>query len=119
MGFTDAIKTRLNKYATFDGRASRSEYWYFVLFYFLLLLAATIVDKAIVNFPVFQTILVLALIVPHIAVAVRRLHDSDRAGGWIFVCLVPIIGGIVLLVWLCTRESPTTNRFGPAVLPNA
>jgi uncharacterized membrane protein YhaH (DUF805 family) len=119
MSFADAIKTCLNKYATFEGRASRSEYWYFVLFYFLLLLVSTIIDKAVIHYPVFQTILVLALIVPHIAVAVRRLHDADRAGGWIFIGLVPIIGGIALLIWFCTRGSEADNRFGPAVLPNA
>src|SRR5471032_3289676 len=105
MGFADAIKTCLNKYATFDGRASRAEYWYFVLFYFLLSIVGAIIDKAIINYPVFQTILALGLIVPHIAVAVRRLHDTDRSGGWFFICFAPIIGGIVLLVWFCTRGS--------------
>ncbi|MCZ8235565.1 MAG: DUF805 domain-containing protein [Inhella sp.] len=99
MGFTDAIKTCFSKYATFSGRATRAEYWWFFLFTFLGSLI-----------PIVGLIFALAVLIPSIAVAVRRLHDTDRSGWWILIGLIPLVGFIVLLVFYC-QESKEPNRF--------
>lgn len=104
MSFGTAISTCFSKYATFTGRATRSEYWYFYLFYLLVLLATSIADAAAgTTFIYYLGVLVLAL--PTLAVGVRRLHDTDRSGWFI---LVPIYN----IVLLCTSGSVGANRFG-------
>ena len=114
MGFTDAIVTCFQKYVVFSGRARRPEYWYFVLFGFILVLVLTIVDLIVfgTSSGVFSTLGALALFLPSLAVAARRLHDIDRSAWWILIVLVPLIGGIVLLIWMCVRGTPGPNRFG-------
>lgn len=113
MDFVTAVKTCLSKYATFQGRASRSEYWYFTLFTFLLSLIAGIIDEAIGSqFGVMSAILTIAIMVPGIAVAARRLHDTDRSGWWQLLFIVPVLGIILLIVWFCTKGTPGPNRFG-------
>jgi uncharacterized membrane protein YhaH (DUF805 family) len=119
MGFTDAIKTCLHKYADFNGRAALSEYWYFVLFYLLVNFAGAVMDAATSHHPIFQTLFSLALIVPHISVVARRLHDTDRSGWWYLIAFIPIIGGIALLVWLCQPSKNYNNRFGSSQLRTA
>ena len=114
MGFGQAIFTCLSKYADFHGRAARPEYWWFALFNALISILASIVDKAAIGYPVLQAIVALALIVPTVAVAVRRLHDTDRSGWWLLIVFVPLIGGLALLVWFCLRGTAGDNRFGPA-----
>ena len=99
--FGEAIKVCFSKYATFEGRASRSEYWYFALFSFILGLI-----------PVVNYIAALALLIPGLAVAVRRLHDTGRSGWWYLICLVPIVGQIMLLVFFCTAGQPHANEYG-------
>ena len=101
VSFGEAIKVCFNKYATFSGRASRSEYWYFALFSFILGLI-----------PVVNWIAALALLIPGLAVAVRRLHDTGRSGWWYLICLVPIVGQIMLLVFFCTAGQPHANEYG-------
>jgi uncharacterized membrane protein YhaH (DUF805 family) len=116
MNFTEAVASVLRNYATFDGRAPRSEYWYFWLFTFLLQAATTILDMVL--FPAFTqlspltSLVGLALLLPSIAVAVRRLHDIDRTGWWLLIAFT-IIGVFLLLVWACFRGTPGPNRFGP------
>ena len=90
----------LKKYAEFEGRARRKEYWMFILFYFIFTIAAVVLDEILGSEPVIYTVYVLVLILPYLAVTVRRLHDTDRSGWWILITLVPIIGAIVLLVFL-------------------
>ena len=114
MGFGQAVSTCLSKYVDFQGRALRSEYWWFALFNFLLTIVATIIDNAAIGYPVLQALVALALILPGIGVGVRRLHDTDRSGWWLLIVLIPLIGAIVLLVWFCTRGSESANRFGAA-----
>jgi uncharacterized membrane protein YhaH (DUF805 family) len=108
--FGEAISDGLSKYAQFSGRSSRSGYWWFVLFYVLVFIATSIVDAAI-NTPVFTGLAVLALFLPNLAVLVRRLHDTDRSGWWVFISFVPLIGSIVLIVFACTDSGPP-NRWG-------
>ena len=109
----------LRKYATFDGRARRKEYWFFTLFNFLGLLVLTIVDMAVGTFNeqaeigLLGGIYLLAVLIPSIAVTVRRLHDTDRSGWWILLNFIPVIGSIVIVVFAVLDSQPGGNRFGP------
>ena len=120
MGFVDAVRTALSKYATFDGRASRPEFWWFALFYFLVQLVGGVIDAALFPdtiFGVVATIAGIALFLPTIAVTARRLHDTDLSGWWQLVGLVPVLGFIALIV-LCARQGTAgPNRFGAPSLP--
>jgi uncharacterized membrane protein YhaH (DUF805 family) len=108
------LKVVKDNYANFDGRARRLEYWMFVLFNILFAVAACIVDLILGTFPLLYVVYILAIIVPGIAVTVRRLHDVGKSGWWYFICLIPIIGGIWLLVLLCTDGTPGANNYGPS-----
>jgi len=114
MGFGRAIGTCFRKYAVFSGRASRSEYWFFVLFQLLLFVGVMILDALAFrgSVAVFTTLAWLILILPGFAVTVRRLHDTDMSGWWILISFVPLIGSIFLLVWMCQRGTQGPNRFG-------
>ena len=108
------------KYATFSGRAQRMEYWLFVLFYVVASIVATVVDVALGltlngdnGLGLVGTIWGLALLLPSLAVSVRRLHDTDRSGWWILLMFVPVVGTIVLIVFFCLRGDEGRNRFGP------
>jgi uncharacterized membrane protein YhaH (DUF805 family) len=104
-GFVDAIKVCLQKYADFNGRATRPEYWWFVLFNFVL---------GLVLFwaPILSIIVSLALLLPSVAVAIRRLHDIDKSGWWLLLVFVPLIGLIALIIFFCQRGTEGRNRFG-------
>jgi uncharacterized membrane protein YhaH (DUF805 family) len=120
MNFPAAVKSCFSKYAVFDGRASRSEYWYFQLFiHGVLLILVSIV--AIVP-AVSDTAKAVAIAgctfylfvwLASLAVTVRRLHDRNRSGWHYFWVLAPFFGGIVLLIWLCQKGVEGENRFGP------
>ncbi|MBL6279919.1 DUF805 domain-containing protein [Micromonospora fiedleri] len=119
MSFPDAIRSVLSKYATFRGRARRSEYWWFSLFLLLVGIVASVLDSALgVDFegsggPV-SLLVNLALLLPSLAVAARRLHDIDRTGWWLLLAFIPIVGWIVLLVFALQNGTPGPNRFGPS-----
>ena len=108
----------LKKYADFNGRARRKEYWMFFLFNVIISIALLIVDGILGTSAVPGTmgllgvIYLLALLVPGIAVAIRRLHDTGRSGWWILIGLVPFVGGIVLIVFLVQDSTPGDNQFG-------
>ena len=106
IGFVDAIKICFNKYATFNGRATRAEYWWWVLF--TVLVGAVLCWNKYVS-----GVANLALIIPSLAVAWRRLHDIGKGGGLYFINLIPIIGQIIFIVWCCQPSEPMPNRFGP------
>lgn len=117
MGFGDAIRSVLSKYATFTGRALRSEYWWWTLFVVLLQIATSVVDAVIFgieeNSIQLLTLLVsLALFLPGLAVTVRRLHDTGHSGWWVLIAFVPIIGWIVLLVWMVNKGDEGANQYG-------
>jgi uncharacterized membrane protein YhaH (DUF805 family) len=126
MSFPDAIKSVLSQYAGFKGRARRSEYWWFALFSFVVSLVAGILDGVLGtslgeggSLGVIGLIVNLALLLPALAVGVRRLHDTDKSGWWLLIGLVPFVGAIVLLVFFVKAGTPGTNRFGhdPKVEP--
>jgi uncharacterized membrane protein YhaH (DUF805 family) len=113
--FGGAIHACLTKYADFSGRARRPEFWWFALFGMLGNFATTIVDAVIFGaggFSPLQTLFSLALMVPSLAAGARRLHDTDRTGWWQLLWMVPIAGWIVMIIFLCQRGTPQTNRFG-------
>lgn len=119
MNFGEAIKNGFNNYATFSGRAARSEFWYWVLFAVLVTAAGGIVDEAVlpnVESGLFAPLISLALLLPGLAVSVRRLHDVDRVGWWLLI-YITVIGIIFLIVWDCTKGTSGPNRFGPDPLP--
>ena len=117
MSFADSVRTCLAKYVVFSGRARRSEYWWFALFSFLVSLVASILDFILDTdyargTGLIGTIASLALLLPSLAVAIRRLHDTSRTGWWILIGLIPIIGWIVLLVFY-VQDSHADNQYGP------
>jgi uncharacterized membrane protein YhaH (DUF805 family) len=135
MSFADAIRTCFSKYATFSGRARRSEYWFFALLIFIVQTVLGIVAGAVgagtlladpealtsgtATVPValfavlgVMGIVNLALILPTLAVTVRRLHDTDRSGGFWFLNLIPFVGWIIVLVFTVLEGTQGPNRFG-------
>jgi uncharacterized membrane protein YhaH (DUF805 family) len=108
----------LKKYAVFNGRARRMEYWMFVLVNAIIGVALGLIEAAAGIAPesdqsVLPTLYGLAVLLPSLAVGVRRLHDTDRTGWWLLIALVPIIGAIVLLVFMVQDSQPTENQYGP------
>jgi uncharacterized membrane protein YhaH (DUF805 family) len=115
MNFTEAIASGFKNYVGFGGRACRSEYWYWTLAMFLLMIVTTVIDIFAFSESEYRpvtTIFQLATFLPCLAVAIRRLHDLDRTGWW-FLILFTIVGIILLLVWFCMKGTTGPNRFGP------
>jgi uncharacterized membrane protein YhaH (DUF805 family) len=115
MTFSEAISSGFRNYVGFSGRASRSEFWYWILFNVLVSIALSIIDLALVsgNTTVLSSIWSLATFLPSLAVGIRRLHDTDRSGWWWLISFIPLIGIIVLIVFWCSAGTPGSNRFGP------
>lgn len=111
MSFQEAVAVCLKKYSTFSGRARRSEYWWFVLAYVGALFAVGLIDNVIGN-DVLGVITLLALIIPALAVSVRRLHDTGRSGAWYLINFVPFVGGLVMLIFACQDSTPGANAYG-------
>ena len=107
MTFSSAVVTCMRKYATFSGRASRSEYWWFLLFQLLVIALVAAVVESLVPFAQ------LVLLLPGLAVICRRLHDTGRTGWWLLLLLVPVIGWIILLVFMLESSKTEGDRFGP------
>jgi uncharacterized membrane protein YhaH (DUF805 family) len=103
MTFQDSIRTCFSKYADFSGRASRSEYWWFFLFLVIVYCVAAVIGN------VAYYLVALGTLLPSLAAAVRRLRDSGRSGWWVLIGLVPLVGGIILLV-LLAQESRDDAR---------
>jgi len=109
----------LRQYATFEGRSRRKEYWFFVLFNLIAVILLAIVDgitgtfDETVGLGLLSGLYCLAVFIPSMAVTVRRLHDTNRSGWWVLIGLIPLIGGIVLLVFTVMDSQPGANRFGP------
>ncbi|UIX31812.1 DUF805 domain-containing protein [Streptomyces sp. GQFP] len=112
--FLDVLK----KYAVFSGRARRKEYWMFVLFSVIISIALTIVDSFI-GFPILSAVFSLGLLVPSLAVCVRRLHDTGRSAWWLLFGFVPLVGSITLLVFTCLDGEAGENKYGhsPKAVP--
>ena len=128
MTFQESIRTCLSKFMTWQGRATRSEYWYFILFCILCQIAASVVDRILgtsfkianpvsgemqsLGYGYVYALVGLGLFLPSIAALVRRLHDTGRSGWWYWIALIPLVGIILLLVWLCSRGTTGANAYG-------
>ncbi len=113
MSFTDAARTCLtSKYATFSGRAPRSEYWWFSVVYTGA--AAAIVGISFAFELPLLTILLLPFLVPMLSVSVRRLHDTGKSGWRMLIALIPLIGPIIYLVGMTVDSTPDVNQYGPS-----
>lgn len=104
MTFTESVRTCFVKYADFNGCASRSEFWWWVLFNFIASMALEVVSFNV------SLAFAIATLLPYTAVTTRRLHDTDRGGWFQLVALIPIIGWILLIIW-CTQEG-RPNQYG-------
>jgi uncharacterized membrane protein YhaH (DUF805 family) len=120
MKFDQAIKRLFSNYATFSGRARRSEFWFAQLFLTLATVSATILDSVLFgvsmdSFGVLYSLFVLGTLIPALAVTWRRLHDMGKSGGFFFIALIPLVGWILIIVWLVTDSQPKANQYGPPV----
>lgn len=114
VGFMDAVKSFFTHYADFSGRARRSEYWYVVLFNILVSLVLGALISISRSFAFLSTIWSIGVLVPGLALCVRRLHDVGKSGLWFLWILLPIAGPIILLVQYCTDSQPGPNQYGPS-----
>ena len=109
----------LRKYAVFSGRARRMEYWMFFLFNLIISFLLGVVDGVLGTFSpetglgLLGGIYSLAILIPSIAVTIRRLHDSGRTGWWFLIIFIPLIGALVLLVFMVLDSEQGTNDYGP------
>lgn len=129
MSPVQAVRTVVRKYAVFSGRAPRSEYWWFALFNLVVVVITLAIDAVFfgtgemtttATSAAFQAdagpaalVASLALVLPALGVAVRRLHDTDRRGWWVLLGLIPFLGAVVLIVFYALDSTPGHNRFGP------
>jgi uncharacterized membrane protein YhaH (DUF805 family) len=131
MTFTEAVRSGFSKYVTFSGRSRRSEFWFWFLFVIIAAVVAALLDTML--FPAMMDVqtdvadgvasvsaqggpisalVTLGLLLPGLAMQIRRLHDVDRSGWWVLLAFVPLIGIIVLIVWWATEGTRGPNRFG-------
>jgi uncharacterized membrane protein YhaH (DUF805 family) len=119
MGMPDAVRSVLGQYANFSGRARRSEFWWFCLASFLASIVASVIDVVVGSevtsgAGIFEILLLLALLIPTLAVGARRLHDTGRTGWWQLIAIVPLVGIIVLIVFWAQEGHPNPNQHGPS-----
>lgn len=103
--FVDAIKTCISKYVDFNGRAGRPEFWWWTLF-------SVLITGGFAFAPGLNYVISVAALIPSLSVTWRRLHDIGKAGGYFFIGMIPLVGWIILIVWLCQPSQSGPNRFG-------
>lgn len=118
VSFTEAVKRALTvNYCNFNGRSSRSEYWWYALAMLILNVILTLITghhetaSAVIG-----TIVGLALLLPGLGLAVRRMHDINKSGWWILINLIPVVGNIIFIIFACKDSDPYPNQYGP--VPN-
>ena len=112
MKFMDAVKSVFSKYATFSGRARRSEYWYFFLFNFIVSLVISAIVGAAEGLAFLSTLWSLAVLIPNLAVSWRRMHDIGKSGLWYLINLIPLVGQIIWIVMAAKDSQPGDNAYG-------
>jgi uncharacterized membrane protein YhaH (DUF805 family) len=112
MGFSESISSGFRKYADFGGRSSRSELWFWLLFTLLAGVGLIIVDVILGTSGGLTAVFALVVLVPTMAVEIRRLHDIDRSGSWWLIGFVPLIGAIFLIVWWTKVGHEGLNKYG-------
>ena len=122
MKFGEAVKTCFSKYCCFKGRARRAEFWYWVLFEMIVCAVVSFIIGFIGGLTgndtntavsVANSIIELALLLPGLGVAVRRLHDIGKSGWFLLINLIPVVGSIIVLVWNCKDSAAEENKYGP------
>ncbi len=112
VGFGTAVSSGLSKYASFSGRARRSEFWWFFLFSVLVVVAGLLVDALVGTNGIFYGLAVLAVFLPNLAVAVRRLHDIDKSGWSFFLYIIPTAGFVIATMFNCRQGTRGPNQYG-------
>jgi len=102
----------LKKYADFNGRARRKEFWMFALISFIIAVILSVVD-GMIGVPVLGAIYALGVLLPSIAVGARRFHDIGKSGWWLLIGLIPLLGGLILLIFFVLDSNPGDNKYGP------
>jgi uncharacterized membrane protein YhaH (DUF805 family) len=133
MNIFEAVKSVFSNYATFSGRARRSEYWWWALAYIITIIVLGFVERSVLgsgsadmgsgdggvsasfNTGILSGLFMLASAIPYLAVGARRLHDIDRSGWWMLIAFIPLIGWLILLYWYVKAGTPGPNRFGNPV----
>ena len=118
MNMSEAVSSCLQKYADFTGRARRSEYWYWVLATGIVNAILGVIIGVIPDLGLLSGVFSLATLLPGLAVIWRRLHDIGKSGAWYFIMLVPIVGQILMLIWLCQDSDSGSNAYGPSPKPS-
>jgi len=108
----------LKKYAAFSGRARRKEYWYFFLFNAIIGIVLGLIDNLVGAYNVLYGLYSLAVLLPGIGVSIRRLHDTGHSGWWLLIGLIPLIGAIILLIYMVSDSQEGTNQYGPSPKPH-
>lgn len=120
VSFSQAVRMAFDSYCRFQGRSSRSEYWWWVLFVAILSFCIGIIEGILgFSMTAVQTtsgILSLALLLPGLGLSVRRLHDIGKSGWWILLGFIPLVGAIVLIIWFAQNSQMQDNQYGP--VPN-
>ena len=106
-----------DRYAQFDGRANRPEFWWYLLGYWIISAVLGVLGQASIVFSIIGAIYGLAVLCPTLAVGVRRLHDVGRSGWWLLIGLIPLVGAIVLIVFCASPSQPGPNQYGSAAPP--
>ena len=119
--FGEAIKLYFQNYVNFNGRSTRSEYWFAALFIFIVGFCVGMIEGMLslttgTDIEFFSTLLELAFMIPSLAIGIRRLHDIGKSGTWVLLNLIPIVGSIILIVWFC-KPSVGQNQWGYAASP--
>ncbi len=112
--YLDVLK---NKYATFSGRARRKEYWMFLLINLVVTVVLALIDSLIGSasesgMGLLSSVYSIGVLIPSLALSVRRLHDIGRTGWWVLISIIPVIGAVVLLVFMLLDSEPGSNRYG-------
>lgn len=116
MTMFNAVKTCFSKYVKFEGKASRSEYWYFWLFCFCIetipIILAFIIDKDVISLSLLAVSFLYCIVsfLPMLSAAIRRLHDIGKSGAYFFVSFIPFVGGLILLYFLCQKGNENFDR---------
>jgi len=117
MDYFDYYLDAFRKFADFSGRATRSQYWFFVLFNFIISLVLGFIDSIFGLYSdgmgFLSAIYGLVVLIPALALSVRRLHDTNRSGWWLLVLFIPIVGIFVFLYFMIQDSTPGANRYGP------